>query len=57
VNGRAIRTLASGSYQAGMHSIVWDARDDDGREVASGTYIYRIATDKGSFVKRMTLLK
>jgi len=25
--------------------------------VASGTYLYRIVTDKGTFVKRMTLLK
>ncbi|OQB39384.1 MAG: flagellar basal body rod modification protein [Candidatus Latescibacteria bacterium ADurb.Bin168] len=57
VNGRAIRTLASGSFSAGMHSVVWDARDDGGREVASGTYLYRIVTDKGTFVKRMTLLK
>nr|HPK75675.1 tandem-95 repeat protein [Candidatus Latescibacterota bacterium] len=57
VNGRAIRTLASGSFSAGMHSVVWDARDDRGREVATGTYIYRIVTDKGTFVKRMTLLK
>jgi hypothetical protein len=37
--------------------VVWDARDDRGREVATGTYIYRIVTDKGTFVKRMTLLK
>jgi hypothetical protein len=57
VNGRAVRTLVSRSYQAGVHSIVWDARDDNGRDVASGTYIYRVATNKGSFVKRMTLLK
>ncbi len=57
LNGRAIRTLAAGAFQPGNHSVVWDGMDANGREVASGTYVYRLTTEKGSFVKRMTLAR
>jgi len=57
LNGRAIRTLATGAFQPGNHSVVWDGMDANGREVASGTYVYRLTTEKGSFVKRMTLAR
>lgn len=42
LSGRRIRTLASGVYAAGRHTIQWDARDDAGQQVAAGTYLYRI---------------
>ncbi len=57
LNGRAIRTLATGAFQPGNHSVVWDGLDANGRAVASGTYVYRLTTEKGSFVKRMTLAR
>jgi WD40 repeat protein len=57
VNGRAIRTLVTAAYQPGVHAVVWDGLDATGRSVASGTYVYRLTTDKGSFVKRMTLMR
>jgi choice-of-anchor B domain-containing protein len=42
LSGRRIRSLASGVYAAGRHTIHWDARDDAGQQVAAGTYLYRI---------------
>jgi hypothetical protein len=29
----------------------------DGSELASGVYFYRLITDEGTFVKKMTLIK
>jgi hypothetical protein len=40
--GRKIHALAHRRFDAGQHSVVWNGRDDAGRTVASGTYLYRI---------------
>jgi len=55
--GRQVRTLLNGEVGAGFHSVVWDGRNDLGRQVATGMYIYRI--EAGSFIstKKMMLLK
>ena len=55
--GQAICTLAVGQHAAGAYSVVWNGCDDTGRAVASGTYIYRLATDHGSLVQRMLLVR
>ncbi len=39
---REVRTLVNNRYQAGSHSLTWDGKNNRGRDVASGTYIYRI---------------
>jgi len=55
--GQEIITLASGSYEAGVHTVTWNARDRYGNQVPSGLYIYRLTA--GSFVqeRKMMLLK
>ncbi len=46
--GQLVRTLVSGLVPTGRHEVQWDARDDAGRSVASGTYVARIAGGAGS---------
>jgi hypothetical protein len=57
INGQLVRTLVSGSMDAAHHSIQWDGVNENGTQVASGIYIYRLQA--GSFVqtRKMTLLK
>ena len=38
--GQQVRSLAAEELQAGTHALVWDARDEGGHTVASGTYLY-----------------
>jgi hypothetical protein len=58
VIGVLIRTMLRGEVVgAGRHQIVWDGRDDRGRIVPSGVYIYRISAGDFSASLRMTLLK
>ena len=40
--GRLVRTLFRGQASGGRNEIVWDGRDDQGREVPSGVYYYRL---------------
>jgi hypothetical protein len=42
IDGRVVRRLAAGPYEAGRYFKVWDGRDDAGRAVASGIYFARI---------------
>ncbi len=55
--GRAVATLVDEDLGGGMYSVIWDGRDRDGTEVASGIYFYRITWNGRSETKRMVLLK
>jgi len=57
IRGQKVKTLVDGFKVAGMHRVVWDGRDDNGRRVASGIYQYRLTTRDGSITKEMLLLK
>jgi hypothetical protein len=53
--GRKIRSLVDESKSAGYYHVVWNGRDQMGKEVASGVYLYRFSatpTDGGRLVAR-----
>jgi PKD repeat protein len=60
--GIKVRTLINTSDEAGTHTKIWDAKNDQGIKVSTGVYIYRIraiSKSQKSFVgiKKMLLLK
>ncbi len=55
--GQIVRTVANGDRPAGRHSVVWDGRDDQGREVASGVYIVRLVAGPMAVNSRAVLLR
>ncbi|MCY3792633.1 MAG: T9SS type A sorting domain-containing protein [Gemmatimonadetes bacterium] len=55
--GQLVRVLQLEAQQAGEHSLSWDGRDDYGREVASGVYIYRLDVGEWAVHRRMLLLR
>ncbi len=55
--GQEIRLLVENDFGPGLHSIIWDGRNDNGNSVSSGLYLYQIQSGKFSQVKKMTLLK
>jgi hypothetical protein len=55
--GREVRTLADGWFDAGMHSITWDATDNASRSVVSGVYFAQMLTGEGVQIHRMTLMR
>jgi hypothetical protein len=57
IQGQVVRTLVDGSVSAGVHTVVWDSRDDAGRKVASGIYLYRMTAGHHSLTRQMVLLK
>jgi len=57
VAGQKVRTVIEGNQSAGIHSLVWDGRNDSGQPVASGIYFYRLKAGELTSTRRMTLLK
>lgn len=55
--GQSVRILVDEHQMAGYKKIFWDGKDEQGRDVASGVYFYKIHA--GDFVqtKKMLLLK
>ncbi len=45
IAGQHVRTVVLGHQSPGKHSIVWDGRDDAGRELSDGLYFYRLKTE------------
>jgi len=56
VDGRRVRTLASGARVAGEYHLVWDGRNDASQPAAAGIYYLRLVTPQGRFNRRLTLL-
>ena len=57
VGGRRVKTVASGSFDAGDHDFTWDGRDDGGHAMAAGIYFARLVVGAAKFSSTITLLK
>jgi hypothetical protein len=56
--GRLVRELVGGDEQAaGSHAVSWHGRDDGGREVASGVYLYRLTAGNVSETLTAVLIR
>ncbi len=55
--GQKVRTLVNGYVPAGYINTSWDGLDQNGKDLSSGTYIYRLKTAGMSMSKKMVLMK
>ena len=55
--GKQIQTLVNEKKAAGNYAVIWDGKDEQGNEAATGIYFYKLTS--GSYVKirKMSLLK
>jgi subtilisin family serine protease len=55
--GQQVRRLLNQKIEAGKHRVEWDGRNDMGKSVASGVYIYRFEAGNFHRIQKMMLLK
>ena len=55
--GQEVRTLVDEEKEPGYYSVTWDGRDNEGTEVTSGVYFYRLKSGEFIETRRMILLK
>ncbi len=57
VLGQEIRTLVHAFKPAGNYRVVWHGKDDFGRSVSSGIYLYQITAGEFTNTRKMLILK
>lgn len=57
LNGHAVRTLVSEYQPKGSYQVIWNGTNEEGRRVASGTYLYRLKSGQFEDLRKMTLVK
>jgi len=57
IRGQKVRGLINDFIERDEHTVLWNAKDDNDREVSSGIYFYQMLTNEGISTKRMILLK
>jgi hypothetical protein len=57
MRGRLVKMLIDRKVEAGRHTVVWDGRDETGRQVSSGIYLYRLDAGDEVAVRKMVVLK
>jgi len=57
LTGRRLATPASGDFLAGEHAVNWDGADHEGRALASGVYVARLATTSGTASLKLNLVR
>ena len=55
--GQLVHQLLNGQLAPGIYEITWDARDRNGRNVAAGTYFYRLLVDERFETRKMSLVR
>jgi len=55
--GHKIRTMVNEFQEAGNYEVVWDGRDETGKNVSNGVYIYKIQAGGFSEIKKMLFVK
>ena len=57
LTGQRVAVLRQGPQKAGVHRVHWNGRDEEGRPLASGVYLYRLVTDESVQTRKLTLLR
>ncbi|RMI13841.1 MAG: hypothetical protein D6681_05615, partial [Calditrichaeota bacterium] len=55
--GREIATLVNEKMAPGMYEVQWDGRDDTGKPVSSGVYLYRLKAGDFTATRKMILMR
>lgn len=57
VRGRLVRTLVDEEKPAGIYSVIWDGKDNQGNPVSSGIYLYKLKCGEFEKTKKMIIIK
>ena len=58
VKGEKVKTIFNDRVNADeMTSIIWDGKDANNKDVASGVYFYKLITETQEYSKKMLMVK
>ncbi|MDD4232084.1 MAG: C25 family cysteine peptidase [Candidatus Cloacimonetes bacterium] len=57
LKGQLVKSLLNTPMDAGKHQLVWDGKDNNGSNVSSGIYLYRMEAGNYASTQKMMLMK
>ncbi len=57
IKGQIVKTLADREFDKGNTQLIWDGKDNSGRNVSAGIYFYKLTTERNSLTKKMILME
>lgn len=57
IAGRLVNVLVDERLQANTHQVIWEGKDQHGRQVASGVYLYHLSAPGFSAARKMALVR
>lgn len=57
LKGQKVKQIVNKNLDSGRHEFVWNGKNDDNQQVASGVYFYSLTHKDQSIVKKMIVLK
>jgi len=57
IRGQKVKTLINDELSSGIHTAIWDGKDDLGKSVSSGIYLYKMQNSNYSRTRKMILMK
>ncbi len=57
LKGQKVRSLVNEHQEKGQHKVVWNGKDQNNSNVASGVYFYKMSSGSYSSTKKMILMK
>ena len=55
--GQKVAILLDKGIEVGTYSLIWDGKDDNGEDLASGVYLYRIEADGFVQTRKLVLMR
>ena len=55
--GQKIKTILNQEQNSGYHSVIWDCRDEAGKQLGSGVYLYRLKAGNYAKTRKMLVMK
>ena len=57
IKGQKVKTLVNSNVNVGNHKVFWNGKDDSGKAVSSGIYLYRLQAEKYTKIRKMVLMR
>jgi len=57
IKGQKVKTLIDCYSAPGKYEVIWDGKDDNGKQVSSGVYFYKMKAGDFTSVRKMLLMK
>ena len=57
ITGELVRTIKSGVQNSGSYKVSWNSKNDNGKNVSSGVYLFQVKYEGAFITKKLMLLK